>query len=135
MILLNLPSQYPVFFWIIAMIFSLYQGFYAFLLQKQMYLNENKLNKSKTPPLREWPSWEAIIVFSIHDFIYNFVCSLVGFCSWYILCIFYSKIDNLANIQTGTGILLAFFVLIAITGISGILPFILATGKIFSSRN
>jgi hypothetical protein len=55
---------------------------------------------------------------------------MAGFTALYVECYMFTLIKDWAQIESGTGIVISFLSLIAIAGISGVLPPILYHGKL-----
>ena len=117
----------PCLFWAVSLIVSSLYGFRAWIYQHyDPYL---KSEKSK-----EMKKWERVVVLHAHDFIYNFVCSMAGFHSLKLEVKILESITNLSGISVGTAAFLGLLTLIAIMGISGVLPRFFWKGALISSK-
>jgi hypothetical protein len=61
---LNLPFSYPILFWLVAIILSVYYGIRGIFIQKHNIANENILKINNSPKLNAWTLTEQIMV---HD--------------------------------------------------------------------
>ena len=129
---LNLPFSYPILFWSVGIILSIYYGIRGILIQKHNIANENILKINHNPKLNAWTLTEQIMVHRIHDFLFNSICSISGFVSYFIICKIILGVPDLSKIDSGTAIVISFLSLVAITGVAGVLPHILYYGKVFS---
>ena len=124
--------DWPVSFWSIALLFSVYQGIRGVLIQRHNVRNENTLKQKQS--LTPWTLAETVYVHRTHDFVFNFVCTLAGFVAWHIEVLFFNRIENWAAINAGTGIFLVFLAVVALSGIAGVLPPILLLGKLHKGQ-
>jgi hypothetical protein len=122
---LTLPIPSPCIYWGFAIILSLYYGIRGIYYQRHYVAIENEKNGSAN----KWSLFEQIIVHRIPDFILHFVCSMSGFLCYYVAGLILAKIPDISRIDAGTGIVLSFLFLVAITGIAGVLPPLLMLGK------
>ena len=129
---LKLPLSCPIVFFLLAMIFSTYQGIRGVLIQLHNVQNENIQNKNNS--FKKWTLPETIYVHRIHDFLFNFVCTIAGFFAWYIEALIINRIAEWSDIGAGTGIFLVFLSLVALAGIAGVLPPILLFGRLFKGQ-
>jgi magnesium-transporting ATPase (P-type) len=108
----NWIFSHPSLYWSLALLVSAYYGFRGFVYQ--------------TVDMREsWkkaPNWKKVVVWYIQDTIYNFVCSMAGFIALFALYRAQASINNWHDIQIGTATYFAFLSLIALLGITGVLP-------------
>lgn len=130
-ILFDIPLFCPIIYWGIAFIMSTYQGIRGIFIQKHIVTVENTRLKAEQPPMEPWTFKEQIIVHRIHDFIFNFVCSIAGYIALYAICRIFLSINDLSKIETGTGIVLTLLTIVSLAGISGVLPPLLLLGKLF----
>lgn len=119
--MLNFPVNHLNWYIFIAIVTSLYYGSRGPLIQ-----NHNQKGRDKK---KNWSGFGLVYVLCIQDFFFNFVCSLAGFISLYLLCVMVPSLGDISKIAAGTGILMVFLALIAISGISGQLPSMLARGR------
>jgi len=120
--MLNFPVNHPTWYILIAIVFSLYYGSRGPFIK-----NHNQ--KIKEEEKERWLGFGLIYVLCIQDFIFNLVCGFAGFISLYLLCIMVPSLGDISKIAAGTGILMVFLALVAISGISGQLPSMLARGR------
>ena len=118
MSLLFFPINYPILFWFFAITLSVFQGIRGIFIQKRRVKQKNNI-----------VGIEKYIHYYIHDFILNFICSIAGFLAYVIIAWILLKVKELDKIESGTGIIISIFSLIAITGIGGVLPHLLVRGK------
>ncbi len=127
----DFPFSHPVIYWGIASLMSLYQGIRGIFIQRHTVAVQNVGLEAADPKRQPWTLKEQIIVHRIHDFIFNFVCSIAGYIALYAICIIFLDINDLSKIETGTGIILSLLTLVSLAGISGVLPPLLLFGKLF----
>lgn len=113
---LNIPLSHSIIFWSVAIGLSIFQGIRGIFIQ--IHYKKGKWTKA------------ALRIHCIHDFLFNFICSMSGFVCYFIIALVWRGIPDCNNIETGTGIMLSFLALIAIAGIAGILPHMLFYGKL-----
>lgn len=132
--LIGIPLSHPILFWSVAGVLSVYHGIRGILIQGWARANENiELLARKNPaPGRPWTRSEVIYVHRVHDFIFHVVCSLTGFLSLFLVSMILTGVPNLSEIGTGTAILGSFLLLMAVTGIAGVLAPVLMYGKVFT---
>ncbi len=123
----------PVY-WLIAVGLSLYYGIRGMLIKNRHVINENIQLEKGQPPLTPWTKKEKVLVHFIQDFIFNAFCSMAGFVSLWILAHVFPSVDSSSKIDAGLAVLIVFLALLAITGIGGILPYVIVHGKIFSGN-
>jgi hypothetical protein len=80
------------------------------------------------------PTWKKVVVLYIHDTIYNLVCSLAGFVALFVLYPAQASINDWHNLQIGTATYFAFLALIALLGITGVLPRIFGRGGLTGKK-
>jgi hypothetical protein len=124
----NVPLCYPLYYWIFAGIISIYQGIRGIFIQTHNVALENEVRQ-------RWTLTELIIIHCIHDFIFNFVCSLAGYSALYAICKIFNIVGDFSKMEIGTGIFLSFLSLVALTGIAGVLPPLLYLGKLFGKSS
>jgi hypothetical protein len=120
--MLNFPINHPYWYFFIAIVTSIYYGSRGPFIQIQN-------QKSKENQKKRWSGFKLVYVLCIQDFFFNFVCSFAGFISLYLLRIMVLSLGDISKIAAGTGILMVFLALVAISGISGQLPSMLARGR------
>jgi len=69
---------------------------------------------------------------TVCDFLFNSICSISGFVSYFIIRKIILGVSDLSKIDSGTAIVISFLSLVAIMGVAGMLPHILYYGKVFS---
>lgn len=131
----DFPFSHPFIYWGIASFMSLYQGIRGILIQRHNVSVENAGLEAAQPPKRQWTLTEQIIVHRIHDFVFNYVCSIAGYIALYAICNIFLGINDLLKIEIGTGIILSFLTLVSLAGISGLLPPLLFLGKLFGKTD
>ena len=119
-------------YWSIASVLSVYYGVRAIFIQRRLVGDENAEREKRG--LVPWSLRETIFIHRVQSFVYNFVGAMIGFVSLHLEYGIILSISDLANIQSGTALLLSFLSLIAIVGISGQLPEILLHGKLFGGK-
>jgi len=83
---------------------------------------------------KEWKRWHKLALLHLHGSIYNFVSAMAGFYALKLMLRILESIPNLADIGVGTAAFLSFLVLVAILGISGVLPRFLWKGALIGSK-
>ena len=130
--LLKLSLSYPMIFCLLALMVSTYQGVRGILIQRHNIQNDNILKRNQSLAL--WTLSETIYVHRIHDFLFNFVCTMAGFVAWHVETLFLNRIADWSTIGAGTGIFLVFLSLVALAGVAGVLPPILLFGNLFKGQ-
>ena len=133
----------PCLFWGLALSFSAYYGWRAFLIERQALDTQNQNLKAanglppdaQTIPLRgrTWGPRERWVVHYIQSIIFNVVGSLVGWGALRVLCYLYLNID-FSQISAGASAMVIFLVLAAVNGISGTLPHLTMLGRLFGGK-
>jgi hypothetical protein len=113
---LLLPVRHPSLFWTLGLIVSIYYGWRGLRIQL----------KQKT---QSWGKIDAIWVHGLQDSIFHFVSAMAGLAALYIECKIFLALPTMASIGLGTAVTLAFLSLLAVVGISGMLPSLLIKGK------
>src|SRR6266852_4953227 len=104
-------------YWSIASVLSVYYGVRAVFIQRRLVGDENAEREKRG--LVPWSLRETIFIHRVQSFVYNFVGAMIGFVSLHLEYGIILSISDLANIQSGTALLLSFLSLTAIVGISG----------------
>ena len=112
-------------FWSVALISSIYFGIRGVLITIRS-LDEKAKKRSK---------FERVFIQYLQGFILNFSCAIAGFIALFAVIKIADLVQDFAKIQAGTAVLVTFLSLVAITGISGILPELLYHGKIFGTKS
>jgi len=119
---------------IVALFVSAYHGYRGYVLQRwtaktQKYNEETKIKKEEIEFQWFMSDRETFIVRILYEVLFYFVCSVIGFVSLWFAASVFNKLPNIYDIPGGTGGLLAFFVVLGILGVCGILPYIIQLGK------
>lgn len=112
----------------ISIIVSLYYAVRGWLYER--YDPYIKLKKKQ-----RWKRWDKVILLHLHGSIYNFVSSMAGFYALKLMLRIIESIPDLADIKVGTAAFLSFLILVAILGISGVLPRFFWKGAFIGSKN
>lgn len=120
-------------FWMTAALASAYYGIRGVLIAVRAGQDEDiqRRRDSKEP----WPHWQRVLVHYVHAFALNAIGSLTGFVALFLALAVYRHLGSPPSIEAGTGVLLVFLGLLAITGMTGILPEILYRGGIFGAKS
>lgn len=127
---LDFPKSCPYLFWTVGAILSGYQGWRGILIQRHHVDNENIGLQAQAPALQPWSLGEQVVVHRVHDFIFNFVCSFAGFIAFYLISTLLPESADFIRMETGAGIVIGFLSILALAGISGVLPPLLMLGKL-----
>ena len=114
----------PYLFWIVALLMSTLYGIRGILWQ---HYRENIPTDMK-------PSHKIMLYYG-HDFVYNFICSLAGFAALRLEANILKSIVNVSDIGVGIAGFLAFLSLVAILGISGVLPRFFYKGALIGKKD
>jgi hypothetical protein len=120
-------------FWMIATLVSAYYGTRGVLIAVRDGQDEDiqRIRDSKAP----WSRWQRVIVHYVHAFAFNFIGSLTGFVALLLARALYRHLGSPPSIEAGAGVLLVFLGLVAITGMTGILPELLSRGGVFGVKS
>ena len=80
------------------------------------------------------PKWDKRFLLQIDGAIYNFVSSMAGFLALKLDENILASITNLTDLGVGTAAFLSFLTLVAILGISGVLPRFFWKGAFVGSK-
>ena len=73
-------------------------------------------------------SWQKVVVFYVHDFLLHVVCTVSGFAA---LFVSFRLIEGgVAQLAAHTSVLLVFFIIVGLAGITGQLAALLISGKL-----
>jgi len=115
-----------------AVAYSFFNGYRGIRIQKfyKSGKDDNVYNAGKGYKKDKWIKRD-INIHCIHDFFFNFICTISGYAAFYFVVKIIKNIgiQNLTNISPGLGIFLSFLLLFSIIGMSGILPHVLYFGR------
>jgi len=115
-------TDIPWWYYILAIILSLYHGYRGFMVQ---WIIANQQNQQLPKEItRKWSKPEIIVIRCIEDAIFHFICSISGF------LVLLISIHLLENLDETKSVLLIFSFLFSIIGISGQLPPLIQLGKL-----
>lgn len=120
-------------FWMTAALVSAYYGVRGVLIAVRAGRDEDRRRRLESK--EAWPPWQRIVVHYVHAFALNAVGSLTGFVALFMALAVYRDLGSPPKVEAGTGVLLVFLGLLAVTGITGILPEILYRGGVFGARS
>jgi len=109
-------------FWV-AVVLGTLQGVRAIFLQRDVVRRTNSqracdhLSKS-----------DMIFGYMIPDFILNFFCTIAGFVALVLLASNLDSLPDPSGISIGAGLYLSVLLFVAVSGIAGVLPWILTRG-------
>jgi len=121
--ILSFPNSCPFPFYLIAILWSIFQAIAGYHYGAYIYNSAN--DKGKVRMKIYWP----ILAYPVHHAAFYALCSLSGFIAWHIAYLLASQIRCWADISTGSSAVLIALLLLAISGISGALPRILYLGN------
>ena len=123
--IVNFPMLFPYCFWIIAITWSVFQGYTGYWYG--LYIYDSNVNDKHVRPKHV-----KLFAYGFHHGAFYFLCSLSGFISWFLAPLVAERIErtnNWAAVTGGTATILTTLVVIAVLGVSGALPRILFLGK------
>ncbi len=120
--MLSIIAAHTCVFWTIAIVMSTYYGVRGVVI-------EMRATGDGVWP----PGWQKVFVHYAHTFILNTFGSFAGFVALLLASHVYEQLSPPRQLETGTAILLGFLALVAITGMTGILPEMLYRGRLFGS--
>ncbi len=115
-------------FWLIAAVVSAAQGVRGFLLYRDFVLQTNAARLTTTPRGRVLTTLEGFLAYQLPDFLFNFVCSIAGFVALAVICRILPSVEDFSRIELGTGVFFLTLFFVAITGMAGVLPYLLSRG-------
>lgn len=131
--------DHPWIFWSMAAALTIYHGMRGAIINiRAVAADRGKASEQDKALARDktsWPQWQRIYVHYVHGFILNAVGSLAGFGALFPASEMYQHVAQRQNVDSGMAILFAFLVLVAITGITGILPEMLYRGGLFGHKS
>jgi hypothetical protein len=117
----------------VAALLSAYYGARALVIQVRAANDENiQRRRDGKPP---WPQGQRIFVHYIQSCILNVIGCFTGFIALFLAFKVYEQLGPQPKVETGTAVLLGFLGLLAITGVTGILPEMLQRGRVFGPRS
>ena len=121
--IVTFPVSSPVLFWIIAIIWSVYQAYVGF--QYGLYICDTARKDNSLKP----KTHVRILAYGLHHSAFYCLCSLSGFVAWRLALWISERITNWSDISSGTGAVLIALVVLSSLGVSGALPRILYLGN------
>ena len=121
MSIVKFPSSPPVLFWIVAIVWCVYQGYAGF--QYGLFICDTGRKNIETKP------YVRVISYGLHHGAFYCLCSISGFAAWRIADWVSKELAGWSQIISGTGALPGALTLISVTGISGGLARLLFLGK------
>lgn len=119
-------------FWVVAALISAYYGGRALLIEIRAGQSEDiQFRREGKAPC---PQYQRVFIHYVHAVILNTVGSLAGFAALFLAFAVYDQLGPQPKVETGTAVLLSFLGLIAITGVTGILPEMLYGGRVFGPK-
>jgi hypothetical protein len=125
----------PWWYWIVAVVVSLYHGYRGFTLQK-LFMADQKEGAARTlpngasTPTWKWSPFEAVVVRSLFDGMFYFLCSAVWFLCLSALVTIYDSVKSLDQVSGGTAAVLSLLGVGSVVGIVGQLPYLILLGKL-----
>ena len=127
---MNTLDQIPIWYILIGIIWSSYQGFRG-TVEHRLYhemQNQNNSQNIQKKEKKDWKNWEKWVVLYIHDFVFRFVCTVAGFISIYLA---YHMIFNKdCGSSSASEVLIVFLSIIGIIGVGGQLHYVILLGKL-----
>ena len=115
----------PVWYWVVAVLFSAYYAFRGWVGNRVAARVENE-KRSQSARYDEWViKW----VFSAHDALFHFVCSMAGFCALFVANTLYESLIAGSTFDAARSVLLVFTFLFGLVGVTGQLPQLILQGK------
>ena len=111
--------QIPIWYVIIAILWSTYQGIRGIIEHNRGYKDRKQ----------SWNTLEKWVILFVHDFVFRFICTISGFVALYLIYILYWDKDTIQNLTAGSSVFIVFLTLIGIIGIGGQLHYIILMGK------
>jgi hypothetical protein len=132
---MQILSETPFWYWIVATVVSLYHGYRGFTLQRILIKDQKEsaakpLANGAFTPTWKWSICNAILVRSLFDGIFYLFCSVVGFISLRALISIYNSITCLGQISVGSATILGILGVFSTIGIVGQLPYLILLGKL-----
>ena len=128
-----LLNEVHVCYWALAFALSFYNAFRGYwgnwiaMIRKNEAI-EYRNEKDKTK-FRKWKPWEIVTVYSFHDALFHFICSVAGFVALVVAKELYDSLASTQSFDTAMSVLLAFAFLFGIIGVTGQLPPLIQQGK------
>ncbi|MDO8571817.1 MAG: hypothetical protein Q7R79_04015 [bacterium] len=117
----TLPASYPVLFWLIAILWSAFQGYAG--REFGFYIFDHARNgDSEKKTVRQ-------LAYGFHHGAFYFLSSLSGFVAWSLVHSISEKIPNWSEVAAGSGAILVALGGFSVLGISGALARILYMGN------
>lgn len=135
---MNTFDQVPVWYLIVGIIWSTYQGFRGAVENRFNYetqlanQNESKGQNSSQGNQKNakkvWKCWGKWVILYIHDFAFRFICTIAGFVALFL--VYHMTIGNNCHPETISEVLIAFLSIIGIIGVGGQLHYVILLGKL-----
>jgi hypothetical protein len=122
----NFLISHPYWFWIVAIIWSVIQGYAGNYYGLYIYKSAYERNGSPRPRLKPCVQFFA---YRLPHILFYFVCSMSGFVALYLAYLVSVRICNWSEVASGTGAILIALAVFSVLGVSGALPRILYLGN------
>ena len=124
----QLFSAIPTWYALVAAAFSLYYGTRGVVTHLIAAEQQNAaLAKNGA---REIKTWENVVIRYVQDFIFNAVCCIAGFLSFFASYFLAQRVVDPNNTSAGIAIIIVAGFLLGIVGVSGQLPYLLLQGRL-----
>jgi hypothetical protein len=127
MSLLNFPVSSPCLFWIVAIVWSVYQAFAGY--QYGLWIYDNAYKRVDENNNHKLKYDVRTLAYGLPHSAFYFLCTLSGFVAWDLSLWVSARINNWAEISSGTGAVLVALAVLSLVGVSGALPRILFLGN------
>jgi hypothetical protein len=130
----------PIWYFILALIFSWYQAYRGFMFQwifaKEKSKKDENQNIIQNNQLT-WTRFQKIFLLCFADMLLYFICEISGFTAIFVSFHILSHRGLFNDVGSGLAALLIFLVVFGVTGISGQLPHLIQQGKLspFGSKS
>jgi hypothetical protein len=113
----NFPASFPYLFWVVAVLWSAFQGYAGF--RYGLYIYDAAYKESGQEP------FVRITAYGLHYGAFYSICSFSGFAAWCLLSGLLKNVGNWSQIGGGTGAILVALAVLTVVGVSGGLPRVL----------
>jgi hypothetical protein len=127
-----LLSQTPSWYWLLAILVSIYHAYRGFMVQWIFAHQQNHEFKAKS--LRAWSTTEIVVIRCLEDSLFYLICSLTGFLALLVASDLWRSHAHREVIDAGASVLIVFTFLLGVIGVSGQLPPLIQLGRFPGAR-
>ena len=117
MSIIEILVKMPWWYLLIAFVFSLYYAIRG-IMEKQILYTRSHLSQT-----------QKVVIHYIQEVLFKVIFTISSFMALFIANYIFSSLKSVNDIGMGTAVLLIFFIIWGISGVSGYLTFLIVSGK------